>query len=130
MSRISNLDRLQNIDQQLDEKTHRAHQIEEQLASDPAGAAARASFEAEDRKLADLRASLRARETDGKQVDSKIREVEERLYSGRVSNPKELEGMEKDLQMHRRQRSQSDGQRAGAAQACALKIHAFTLREV
>jgi predicted nucleic acid-binding Zn-ribbon protein len=110
MSRISNLERLQNIDQELDEKTNRAHQIEEQLVSDPAGAAARAAFEADDRKLADLRALLRAREMDGKEVDSKTRQVEERLYSGRVSNPKELEGMEKDLQMHRRQRSQLDDQ--------------------
>ena len=108
MSRTSALWHLQTIDQELDEKTHRARQIDDALANDPKVAAARAALEADRKKLAEARGALRDRELDAAGLDAKIKELENRLYDGRVSNPKELDGLEKDAQMHKRRRSEMD----------------------
>ncbi|MGE5261803.1 MAG: zinc ribbon domain-containing protein [Acidobacteriota bacterium] len=110
MSRVFTLERLQSIDQEWDEKTKRARQIDERLASDPAVTARRADLEAEERLHAEGRSTLRTREMEAKSVDLEIKEIEGRLYGGRVSNPKELQDLEKDLQMHKRQRSHLDDQ--------------------
>ena len=108
MSRISTLWHLQTIDQEIDDKTKRARAADEALSNDPKVVTARAALETAQKKLAEARGSLRDRELDAAGLDAKIEELEERLYSGRVSNPKELDGLEKDLQMHKRRRSEMD----------------------
>jgi len=108
MSKMSILSHLQLVDHELDDKTKRAHQVDEQLASDPNVAAARLALEAAEKKLSAARGALRASELDAASLDAKIKELEGWLYGGRVTNPKELEGLEKDLQMHKRNRSDMD----------------------
>jgi predicted nucleic acid-binding Zn-ribbon protein len=108
MSKIAVLWHLQTIDQELDDKSKRARQVDEALASDPKVTGARAALESAQKNLSEARASLRNQELGAKGLDSKIKEVEERLYGGRVLNPKELDGLEKDLQMHKRRRSEMD----------------------
>ncbi len=110
MSRVSTLLHLHAIDQELDEKTKRLSDVEAQLASDPALAAARADVQVSDRRLGELRGKLRDRELQARTADSRIKDRERRLYGGQVSNPKELEGLEKELQMLKRQRSAMDDQ--------------------
>lgn len=108
MSRISTLWHLQTIDQELDDKTRRTRQVDEQLANDPNLLATRAALEADQKRLGEARGALRDRELDASSLDAKIKELETRLYGGRMSNPKELDGLEKDLQMHKRRRSDLD----------------------
>jgi predicted nucleic acid-binding Zn-ribbon protein len=108
MSRIATLWHLQTLDQELDDKTKRARQVDAALANDPKVVAARASLEQVQRKLAEARGPLRSQEMEAKSLDSKIKDLESRLYGGRVSNPKELDGLEKDVQMHKRRRSEMD----------------------
>lgn len=108
MSRVSALVQLQTIDHELDEKTKRVKQIDEQLAQDPALLAAQSALALEEKQLSDLRTQLRNREMDASSLETKIHSLEERLYGGRVQNPKELDGLEKDLQMHKRQHSDLD----------------------
>ncbi len=110
MSRISALTRLQNLDLEGDEKDKRLRQIDSQLAVDPAVVAALAARDEDQKSLNGLRATLRERELEAKGVDARIREAELRLYGGRVGNPKELEGLEKELGMLKRQRSHLDDQ--------------------
>ncbi len=110
MNRISTLLRLQSLNQEWEEKDKRTREIDLRLASDPATAAARTARDAEQIKLAELRAALRERELEAKGADGRIKELEQRLYGGRVSNPKELEGFEKELRMLKRQRSGLDDQ--------------------
>ncbi len=110
MSRVSALERLQTIDQEIDEKTRRLHQVEQRLSADPALTVARTALAGAEKALAELRSTLRGREMDAQSLDSKIKGTEERLYGGRVSNPKELEGLEKELTMFKRQRSELDDQ--------------------
>ncbi len=108
MSRTSTLGRLQTIDQEIDDKTARAHQVAEALAHSPNVLAGKTALEADQKKLAEARAALRERELEASSLDAKIKQVEERLYGGQVSNPKELDGLEKDAQMHMRRRSEMD----------------------
>jgi hypothetical protein len=99
---------LQTIDQDIDDKTQRLTLVDESLANDPAVKVARATLAIDQKKLADLRAALHNRELEAKGLDAKIKELNQRLYSGTVSNPKELDGLSKDLEMHTRQRSSLD----------------------
>ena len=108
MNLLSLLWHLQQTDLELEDKSQRARQVDATLANDPALAAARTAHDAAQQQLAAARAQLRDRELEAQTLDAKIKTLEERLYSGRVTNPKELDGMEKDLQMHRRQRDALD----------------------
>lgn len=108
MNLVSTFWHLQLIDQEIDDKTKRAHQVDLALSSDPALTATRTLAQAEQNKLAKLRATLHNRELEAKSMDDKIKEVNQRLYSGAVTNPKELDGYAKDLEMHKRNRSALD----------------------
>ncbi len=108
MSTTPTLWRLQVIDQELDDKSKRARQVAEALANDPNVTAAHAALNAEQKQLSAARAALRDRELDAAGLDAKIKELDARLYGGHVTNPKELDGLEKDLQMHKRHRSELD----------------------
>ncbi len=109
MTRVSNLWHLQSLDHERDENARRAQQIEQLLANDPKLAAAQNTRESEEKELAHLRAALHDRELESKTLDAKIKEIESRLSSGRVTNPKELASLERDRQMHLRNRSDLDG---------------------
>lgn len=103
----------------MDAKTKRARQIDALLTNDQV-AAARATLEAEQKRLEELRATLRARELEAQSLEAKIKATEARLYSGSITDPKELEDMEKDQQMHYRQRSELDGQQLELMEAVGL----------
>lgn len=109
MTQITALWHLYALDQERDEKTRRAQQIEQLLANDPKLAAAQNARDEEDKRLTELRMTLHDRELESQTLDAKIKEVESRLSSGRVTNPKELTSLEKDRQMHLRNRSDLDG---------------------
>ena len=108
MSRVANLWHLQSIDTEIDDKTKRARQVDDALANDPQVSTARTAFDAEQKKLNAARASLRYQELQAATLAEKIKQVETRLYGGTVSNPKELENLEKDLAMHKRLRNELD----------------------
>lgn len=108
MSRTSSLWHLQSMDRELDDKTKRARQVSDALANDPKVVDARAALEAEQKKLSQSRAMLKDRELDASSLDARIKELESRLYGGHVTNPKELDSLEKDLQMRKRNRSDMD----------------------
>lgn len=124
--------RLQTIDSEIDDKTKRARQVEDALATDPQLDAARAANDAAQKRFAALRAQLDDRELEAKTLEAKIAEIEARLYGGRMTNPKELDSVEKDLQMHKRQRSALDDKVLGlmdeveqAQQQAAQAAHAL-----
>jgi len=108
MSRTSTLWHLQALDLERDEKLHRADQITRSQANDPKLAAAQTARDAESNRLTQFRAEMQDAELQAKSLDSKIKEVEARMASGRITNPKELDALEKDRQMHRRHRGELD----------------------
>jgi predicted nucleic acid-binding Zn-ribbon protein len=105
---ISNLWRLNQVDQEIDEQTRRMRQVESALGADPAVGSARLARDTAESSLDQARGALSARELEAQGLDAKIKEVEKRLYGGQIGNPKELDGLEKDLQMHKRHRDELD----------------------
>ena len=138
MNLVSLLWHLQTTDAELDDKTKRARQVDDALANDPNLVTAHVANDDAQKQLRALRAQMHDRELEAKTLDLKIKNIEERLYGGRVTNPKELDGMDKDLQMHKRQRGVLDdkllelmdaveqAQKRADAQANALRQAAAT----
>lgn len=108
MNLVSALAQLQAIDHEIEDKSKRARQVDAALENEPAVVAARTALAIEQKHLHDLTSTLRNRELEASSLDTKIKELNDRLYSGRVTNPKELEGYAKDWEMHKRNRSTLD----------------------
>lgn len=100
------LSEIQNVDIRIDETQQAIRQLEAQLADSSAVSQAQTLAASLDKDAAALRARLRALELEDAGLDEKIKQVDERLYSGRIVNPKELAGLEKDEQMLKRRRSE------------------------
>ncbi len=99
---------LQVVDQEIDDKTKRLRQVDAAIVNDPVLATARASFDIAEKQLHEWHSQFANRELEAKGLDAKIKELNDRLYSGRMTNPKELDGYAKDLEMHKRNRSLLD----------------------
>lgn len=88
--------RLQQVDSQLDEHRERLDAIAAQLADDKALQQARARAEAKADKLAERQRELRRAEYKTGDQRRKIEQTENKLYSGRVTNPKELQDLQNE----------------------------------
>lgn len=104
-SRVEAIYRLQSIDNEMDEKADALRAIEHQLKSDQELLAARQSVLQEEEALRDSRATLRDMELELQQVAGKVSSTANALYGGEVTNPKELAGMEQELEYLRRRQS-------------------------
>jgi len=102
MSRTSALFRMQEIDLELDSHRTRLQDIEQALGGDPAVNLARQQAFAAREKFNASRIQARSAELDVQALGEKIAETERRLYSGAITNPKELRDLEQDLASLRR----------------------------
>lgn len=105
---LATLPHLQALDQERDEKRRRLEKIALALSFDPKLAATRAARDDSEKQLALLHTEMQDAELAAKSLDGKINELGTQLASGRVRNPKELEALERDRQMHLRHRSEMD----------------------
>jgi predicted nucleic acid-binding Zn-ribbon protein len=102
---------LQLVDSESEERSQRLTLVEENLGESGDLIRAREAVTETEGSLAELRAQLRALEMDVSAVSSKLKQNQDRLYSGRVRNPKELSGLQEEATALRRRRSQlEDGQ--------------------
>jgi predicted nucleic acid-binding Zn-ribbon protein len=106
MSTISLLVELQNMDMRSDENAHVRATLQKSLADSSKLDAARAEMETTDAQSAALQAKLRALELETGGLTDKLKQVNEKLYSGRVTNPKELAGLSQDQEMLARRKSE------------------------
>jgi len=97
-NQIKQLYELQQIELDIEQKQGRLRQIQVQLGDREAVAQAEARLEQERQNLAQLNQEQRAAEWQAEDVTTKAKTVEDKLYSGQVKNPKELLGMQKDLE--------------------------------
>ncbi|MBN1639598.1 MAG: hypothetical protein JXA09_00090 [Anaerolineae bacterium] len=96
---------LQRIDSQIARRERRYRQVEEQLGEDTALAEARKALKAAENELSTRRGQLRAQELETAGVVRKIQETDERLYSGRIKNPKELSDLQLEGEYLKRRRA-------------------------
>jgi uncharacterized protein len=90
---VGQLYRLQQIDSEWDEKSERLAEIEQSLGLSDEVAEARESAAEADRQWKESRAKMRALELEVASIDAKLKANQERMYGGKVRNPKELSGL-------------------------------------
>jgi predicted nucleic acid-binding Zn-ribbon protein len=106
MSLVSQLYRLQDVDSEHDGKSERLVQVEEMLGESQDLVQARAAVAETQTWLAGRRSELRALELEIATLNDKLNKNQERLYSGRVRNPKELTGLQEEAATLRRRRGE------------------------
>jgi predicted nucleic acid-binding Zn-ribbon protein len=92
------LHQLQEIDLAIEAAQEKTARIQAELAAD-ALAAERAAIEAQRSKLKSLSHELREATAQVDDFSSRIKLHEEKLYSGRVTSPKELSTLQKDIEL-------------------------------
>jgi predicted nucleic acid-binding Zn-ribbon protein len=102
MSAALNLYRLQQADTRLAQAHTRWKSIQAALEDDSTTAAARESHRLAREARAQTEAALREAEFQAQATRTKIEQAESSLYGGRVSNPKELQDLQKDSESLRR----------------------------
>jgi hypothetical protein len=102
MSRTSNLYRLQELDLALDQAQERLEEIDRILADDEQLKRARVKTDQAEATLRDARAANLSAEHAVETQRSKIKAVEKKLYSGVVTNPKELQDRQQEAESLKR----------------------------
>lgn len=109
VNRVELLYRLQKVDTKLDETRHRLRQIEASLGETQALRLARAALQNAEKLHRKWQAKLQDLELQMDTLNAKIDTNQRRLYSGQVTNPKELENLQEELNyLHRRKSSEED----------------------
>lgn len=106
MNQITLLVELQNLDTRSDENAHARALLETKLADTTALQAARATLDTAGKNSAELKAKLRSLELETTGLADKLKLVNERLYSGRITNAKELAGLNQDEKMLQRRKEE------------------------
>ncbi len=102
--------RLQLLDGDLSERLSKLREAEGLIGESRELLAARRARDKAATELATWGTRLRELEMDLEALNSRISSTEERLYSGQVSNPKELSGLQQDLQHSKRSRDKAEDQ--------------------
>jgi predicted nucleic acid-binding Zn-ribbon protein len=96
---------LQQIDARLAREKRRYREVQEQLGESEVLVEARTAHIEADAQLSAARGRLRDHELEAEGAAQKFRETEERLYSGRIRNPKELSDLQHESEYLKRRRS-------------------------
>jgi predicted nucleic acid-binding Zn-ribbon protein len=108
---------LQRLDSQLVRKARRYREVEASLGESEAFRKARAALEAAQEEHSRCRAALRDRELETQRISDKLDTDSERLYSGRIKNPKELGDLQKETEYLKRRKANLEDQQLEAMMA-------------
>ncbi|MDH7482059.1 MAG: C4-type zinc ribbon domain-containing protein [Armatimonadota bacterium] len=103
-ARLKALFELQNIDLELARAQKAKASLDDGSAKKQKVESARRAFEQADKLLHQTSAELQDKELNLKSVEAKQKMFRDKLYGGMVTNPKELESMEKEIEMLGRQK--------------------------
>ncbi len=96
--------RLQLLDSELAEQLSRLREAEALMGESVELRKARRALKKANKELGTCSTRLRSLEMDLRTVNERIESTGERLYGGRVTNPKELSGLQQDLEYSKRSR--------------------------
>jgi predicted nucleic acid-binding Zn-ribbon protein len=99
---------LQLLDTRLAEQLSKLREAESLLGDNRELLSACRANEQAEAELGHWRARLRELEMDLEGLNSRIEATEQRLYGGRVTNPKELAGLQQDLEYSKRSRDSAE----------------------
>ncbi|MBI4497403.1 MAG: hypothetical protein HY689_05845 [Chloroflexi bacterium] len=97
MNRVSDLYALQEIDLEIADQRAALERIEAQMGASAEVAARRAEWEANQARLEELEATQRDLDLQAREQREHVAGVEKKLYSGAVTNPRELVDLQQDL---------------------------------
>jgi hypothetical protein len=98
------------LDLELDQARRRWREIEAALADSPALVHTRAELNKVEQALRQTTTELKSLELEAQSLNEKIAAEEDRLYSGRIRNPKEMLDIQQELEGLKRRRSALDDQ--------------------
>jgi hypothetical protein len=90
---------LQTIDLEIDSVQSQLQHLQEQIGETAELQAARSALQQAQQALAKEQVRLRSLDLDVKTQNEHIKAQEARLYGGKITNPRELDGLAKDVQM-------------------------------
>ena len=105
MSRIFKLYRLQQVDTKLNKTVKRLAEINETLGDDDSLQAAMQHIDEAKSNRIDSEKELRFVEEEVREQQIKVEQNQSRLYSGKVTNPKELQDLQSEAEAFKRQLS-------------------------
>lgn len=106
MSIAKQLYQLQEVDLELESTEQAVSQISRQLGESEALVGARNTLAAEQQRFEELRKRQRTAEQEIDDLAGKLAKTEEKLYSGRIRNPKELSNLQHEVETMKAQRDQ------------------------
>jgi len=106
MNVVRQLNRLQEVDLELESDERTLSQIVRQIGESEAITRARAELASMRQQLEELKRQQHAKEWEIEDLTNKIAPAEEKLYSGRITNPKELANLQHEVEAFKVQRSQ------------------------
>ncbi len=120
VSRASAIYRLQKIDTAVDQRLAQLADLEAKLAANPVVQQAQADLAAAQNELTAARRQAKALDDENRSLAARIKESEERLYSGKVKNPRELQDLQADIVSLKRQRDTLDERQFEALETVEL----------
>jgi predicted nucleic acid-binding Zn-ribbon protein len=108
---------LQRIDDQITQKKRRYREVDAHLGESQALKKARAALEKAQKEQIQYRTALRDRELEAASVVSKLAADTERLYSGRITNPRELQDLQQETEYLKRRQAELEEQQFAAMMA-------------
>lgn len=106
MSVVRQLYQLQLVDSEWEQKSQRLAAVEQELGNDQDVVRAHQAVQESEASLAVLRGQLRSLELEVSTLNDKLKKNQERLYGGKVRNPKELSSLQEEAAALRRRRSE------------------------
>ena len=106
MNVANQLYQLQELDLALESNEQALNQIASQLGESQAVVSAQTELTLEHQRLEELKRQQHSAEWEVDDLSSKIRTAEEKLYSGKIGNPKELADLQHDVEALKTHRSQ------------------------
>ncbi|MBI2865659.1 MAG: hypothetical protein HYX94_14015 [Chloroflexi bacterium] len=108
--RAQKLFELQQLDSEIDSQSETLARVESQLGETEELTDARDTVLGETERRRRLESDLRSLEWETEDLGSKIAPLEEKLYSGRVKNPKELTGLQHEVEGLKDRRRKAEDQ--------------------
>jgi predicted nucleic acid-binding Zn-ribbon protein len=99
---------LQALDQEIEAARRSLETVRSKLGTSQALASARLDLAAWTKRLEDLARGQQALEWEIEDYTGKISELEKKLYSGKVTNPKELTGLQQDAESLKTRRKEKE----------------------
>ncbi|MBI4286077.1 MAG: hypothetical protein HY670_09320 [Chloroflexi bacterium] len=119
---------LQEVDLELADREQRLARLTNQLGDSQAVLNAQVELDAATKHLEDARHQQRSIEWEVDDLSAKIGDIEQRLYGGKIKNPKELTGLQAESEAFKARRSQLEDQILELMDGVEMTTHEISSR--